>query len=351
MGTDKKITKLKRIKWGILGTGSIAKKFAKDMFFSNSGEVFAVASRDIQKAKDFAKKFNVKRFYASYDELINDKEVEVVYIALPNTLHKEWCIKAAQKKKHILCEKPLAVNYQEVKNIIDEAKKNKVFLMEAFMYRCHPQILELIKHIKNKTIGDIKQIQASFGLKKEYDPEHRLFNPNLAGGSILDLGCYTVSISRLIAGVSCGKYLSEPKEIIATGKIGSSKVDEYASALLKFESDIIAEVSCSITFYLENKVRVFGTDGTLILEYPWFANLEKKIPSEIVILKGKDKKILKVKEKRPLYTIEIDKVNEFIIKGKKQAPYPYITWDDSLGNIKVLDKWREEIGLKYDFEN
>lgn len=342
---------MKKIKWGILGTGNIAKKFAKDLKFSSFGELFAVASRNFYRAKEFAKKFNVKKFYGSYDELLNDKDIEVIYIALPHTLHAEWCIKAAKKRKNILCEKPLAVNYKQAKAVIDEAKKQKVFLMEAFMYRCHPQIPKLISLLRDKVIGNIKFIQASFGLKKEFDPNSRLFNPNLAGGSILDLGCYTVSISRLIAGVANNKLFDEPKQIVAFGKIGSSKVDEYAYALLKFENELIAEVSCSLTFYLENKLKIFGTDGILILEYPWFANLDLKVPSKIAIIKNGNKKILRIKEEKPLYTLEIDKVNEFILKKRKQAPYPYVTWQDSLGNIKVLDKWRKIIGLKYSFEN
>ncbi|MEM5831468.1 MAG: Gfo/Idh/MocA family oxidoreductase, partial [Candidatus Aenigmatarchaeota archaeon] len=179
---------MKKIKWGILGAGGIAKKFACDLKFSEFGELYAVASRDIKKAEEFAKNFAASKFYGNYEELLKDKEVDVVYISLPHTYHAEWTIKAARNKKHILCEKPLAVNYAQAEAVVYEVKKQNVFLMEAFMYRCHPQIKKLIEllNAKNRTIGDVKHIQASFGFKGYFDPQSRLFNQDLAGGGILD---------------------------------------------------------------------------------------------------------------------------------------------------------------------
>lgn len=343
---------MKKIKWGILGAGGIAKKFACDLKFSEFGELYAVASRDIKKAEEFAKNFAASRFYGSYEELLKDKEVDVVYISLPHTYHAEWTIKAARNKKHILCEKPLAVNYAQAEAVVYEVKKQNVFLMEAFMYRCHPQIKKLIEllNAKNRTIGDVKHIQASFGFKGYFDPQSRLFNQDLAGGGILDVGCYPVSISRLIAGVVNNKLFDNPKEVIGFGKIGNTNVDEYAVALLKFENDIIAEVSCSITFWLDNEVKIYGTDGTIILKNPWLAGLECKIPSIIIIKKSEKEEQIKLEDKKPLYAIEADVVAQSILEGKLQPDYPCMSLEDSLGNIKSLDMIRESIGLKYNFE-
>ncbi|MEN3013428.1 MAG: aldo/keto reductase [Endomicrobiia bacterium] len=343
---------MKKIKWGIIGTGSIAKKFAFDLKFSQLGELYAIASRDIKKAQEFSKEFLCEKFYGSYDGLLKDEDVEVVYISLPHVYHAEWTIKSARAGKHILCEKPLTVNYAEAEAVIYEVAKHKVFLMEAFMYRCHPQIRKLIEllNAKNRVIGDVKIIEASFGFKGWFDPDGRLFNHSLAGGGILDVGCYPVSIARLIAGVANNKLFDEPKEVIGVGKIGSTNVDEYAFGLLKFENDIIAKISCSITFWQENSVKIFGTEGSITLKNPWLAGLEGKIPSVIVVQKENNTEEIKIDTHLPLYTLEADIVNRSILENKTQPDYPAMSWQDSLGNMKTLDKWRKAIGLEYDFE-
>ncbi len=344
---------MKKIKWGILGLGSIAKKFAADLKFSDNCELFAVASRDIKKAEDFAKEFGAQKYYGSYEKLLEDNDVDVVYISLPHIYHAEWTIKAARAKKHILCEKPLTVNYAEAEAVIYEVEKHNVFLMEAFMYRCHPQIRKLIEllNAKNRTIGEVKLIQASFGFKGYFDPNGRLFNQKLAGGGILDVGCYPVSISRLIAGVANDKLFEEPKEVVGFAKIGETKVDEYASALLKFPNDIIAEVSCGITFWQENVVRIFGTEGTILLKEPWHAGLEMKRPAIIVVTKDGIDEEINVEVNKPLYAIEADVVAGNILYGGKTQPnYPAMSWADSLGNMRTLDMWRSSIGFEYEFE-
>ncbi len=344
---------MEKVKWGIIGTGAIARKFAADLKFTEKCELFSVASRDIKKAEEFAKEFGAKKFYESYEKLLEDKEVDVVYISLPHIYHAEWTIKAARAKKHILCEKPLAVNYAEAEAVIYEVEKCNVFLMEAFMYRCHPQIRKLIEllNAKNRTIGEVKLIQASFGFKGYYDPNNRVFNHSLAGGGILDVGCYPVSISRLIAGVANNKLFEEPTEVFGFAKIGKTKVDEYASALLKFQNDIIAEISCGITFWQENVVRVIGTEGMILLKNPWLAGLEMEIPSIIVVSKDGKEEEIKIEVNKPLYALEADTVASNILYGSRTQPsYPAMSWNDTLGNMKTLDMWRKSIGLEYEFE-
>lgn len=341
---------MKKIRWGILGTGSIAKKFAFDLKFSRLGYLYAVASRNIERARNFAEEFGCKKFYSSYEDLIEDKEVDVVYISLPHIYHAEWSIKAAKKGKHVLCEKPLAVNYKEAERVISEVSKCNVFLMEAFMYRCHPQIMKLIELLKSKEIGEVSIIKASFGFKAKFDPFGRVFNHELAGGSILDVGCYPISIARLIVGVLKNKMFDEPYEVVGFGKIGVTNVDEYVVGILRFKDDIIAEVSCSITFLQENTVKIFGEKGIITLINPWHAGLDGKIPSLITIQHNDITKTIEISNNLPLYTIEAELVNNCILENKTQATYPAMSWQDSLGNISVLDKLRFAIGLKYNFE-
>src|SRR3990172_933033 len=146
-----------KIRWGILGTGNVARMFAKGIANSSKGELFAVASRTLANAQAFGKEFDVPLQFGSYEALIEDPEVQVIYIALPHVLHAEWAIRAANAGKHILCEKPLAMNYTEAQAIVDSARRNDIFLMEAFMYRCHPQTAKLIELLRSKVIGDVRK--------------------------------------------------------------------------------------------------------------------------------------------------------------------------------------------------
>ena len=189
-----------KLSWGIIGTGGIAKTFAQGLIHSRTGKLIAVGSRDHSSAKSFAEKFNPITAHGSYEALLADPDVQAVYISTPHPFHAEWCIKAARAKKHILCEKPLTLNYPEAMVVAEAARENKVFLMEAFMYRCHPQTAKLVDLIRSGEIGDVGVIQATFSFKGHFHSNGRLFSNELGGGGILDVGCYAMSIARLLAG-------------------------------------------------------------------------------------------------------------------------------------------------------
>jgi predicted dehydrogenase/aryl-alcohol dehydrogenase-like predicted oxidoreductase len=341
-----------KLKWGILGTGGICKTFAEGINHSENGEVIAVASREKEKAEKFGDEFNIPLRFADYEKLINNNKVDIVYIGIPHSLHAEWAIKSARAKKHILCEKPLTLNQYEAMRVIEEAKGNNVFLMEAFMYRCHPQTEKLIEILKEKIIGDVFIIDAAFSFRTNVDITHRLLNHYLAGGGILDVGCYCVSMSRLIAGVAGGKQIEEPIEIKGTGVIGKeSRVDEEACALLKFPSGIMAKLSIGLKVRQDSVLKIYGTEGWILVPEPWIParNGEK---TKILINKY-DKNMteeITVETKKPLYTIEADTVAKYINMGKKEAIFPAMTLEDTLRNMKVLDTWKKEIGLVYDME-
>ncbi|MDW8364718.1 MAG: Gfo/Idh/MocA family oxidoreductase, partial [Abditibacteriales bacterium] len=201
-----------KLNWGILGTGRIAQTFAKAVINSNTGKLVAVGSRTQEAAERFGEEFQVPRRYGSYEELLRDDVVQAVYISLPNHLHAEWTIKCAQAGKHVLCEKPLTVNFAQAMTVIEAARYHGVFLMEAFMYRCHPQTARLVELIKEGVIGEVRLIQVSFAynLGPKYE-NIRLSNP-CAGGGIMDVGCYTTSMARLIAGAAVGRDFADPVE-------------------------------------------------------------------------------------------------------------------------------------------
>ena len=223
-----------KVRWGILGPGSIAKAFAGGVAGSRTGTLAAIATRDPGKA-GLAETFPGARILAGYDALLADADVDAIYISTPHPFHAEWAIKAAEAGKHVLCEKPLALTAFEADAMIHAARKAGVFLGEAFMYRLHPQTLQLVELIRSGVIGELRMVKSSFGFAMPgFMPEHRLYGNDLAGGGILDVGGYPVSIARLIAGAAAGKPFAEPDEVVGTGHLGQSGVDEWASALLHF---------------------------------------------------------------------------------------------------------------------
>jgi predicted dehydrogenase len=335
---------MKPIRWGILTTGRIAGIFAQGVRASKTGLLQAVGSRSLSSARAFAEKFHIPKSYGSYDALVNDPSVEAVYIATPHPLHAQWAIRCAKAGKHILCEKPLTMDFRDAVKVVDAARRHRVFLMEAFMYRCHPQTTRLVELIRRKIIGEVRLIQASFCFDSPVDLKNRLFNPKLGGGGILDIGCYPVSMARLLAGAARGKPFAEPLEVKGLGVIGQkSRVDEMALATLKFEGGILAELSCGIRVNRgESMVKIDGSKGSLTVLSPWFAKWNAGT-SYFLLQKHGEKKSRKIPVHcdRNLYTVEADRVAECIRKGRMECPA--MTWADTLGNMKVLDLWQESI--------
>ncbi|MGQ9555930.1 MAG: aldo/keto reductase, partial [Anaerolineae bacterium] len=336
------------LRWGILGTGAIAHSFAKALLNSNTGELVAVGSRTAATAERFADEFGVANRHASYQSLMADPEVDAIYIALPNHLHLEWVIRCAEAGKHILCEKPLASNYAEAMVAVEAAHYHDVFLMEAFMYRCHPQTARLAELVRQHVIGDVRLIEARFSFNVG-QPRYDQFRHQSAsaGGGIMDVGCYCTSAARLIAGASTGKDVAEPLEVKGCAYLDPiGRIDEWASAVCRFPGDIIANLTCGMMVSVDSMVAVWGSDGHILVPNPWFPG-EK---SEILLFQQKEKEPQKIEviTGSPLYTIEADTVARSL--ERRQASAPCMTWDDSLGNMKTLDCWRKDVGLVFDNE-
>ena len=343
----------KQLKWGILGAGNIARQFARGVAASQTGTLVAIGSRDQSRADKFAAEFSIPAAHGSYDQLLADTNVQAVYIATPHPEHAEWAIKAAEAKKHLLVEKPLALNHAQAMAIVEAARANDVFLMEAFMYRCHPQTQKLVELIRQRVIGDVRVISACFSFHAAFNPTARLFNNALGGGGILDVGCYCVSMARLIAGVALGKDFAEPTAVTGQARLGKTGVDEWAIASMKFpggdSGDILAELSTGVSVNQRNVVRIFGSEGHLVLANPWipardggdekiaYQRTGQEKPTEVV-----------VHSDRQIYAIEADTVAMYI--EQRQAASPAMSWDDSLGNMQTLDRWRDAIKLVYDSE-
>jgi len=336
-----------RLQWGILGTGNIAKAFAKGLAASKTGRLVAVASRSKEKADQFGAEFGVKRCHGSYEALLADKDVQAVYVATPHPMHAEWAIKAAEAGKHVLCEKPIGINHAEAMAIVEAAQRNDVFLMEAFMYRCHPQIRKLVELLRAKAIGEVRMIRATFGFNAGFNPESRLFKNALGGGGILDVGCYTTSLARLAAGAAQGKDFAEPIDVRGMGHLCGTGVDGWAIGELQFPGGLVAQIAAATQLNMDNQVQIFGSDGSLVIPDPWIPNRDGG--SSKILLRAKEKtEEIVVEAGAPLYTLEADTVAAHI--DRRQAASPAMTWDDTLGNMRTLDRWREAVGVVYESE-
>lgn len=338
---------MSKLRWGILGAGRIAGVFARALAQSRTGELLAIGSRSQESADRFGEEFGVPRRYAPYEALLADPEVQAVYIATPHPTHAEWAIAAAKAGKHILCEKPLTMNYAEAVEVIEAARRHDVFLMEAFMYRCHPQTARLVELIRAGALGRVGVIQATFSFKGPEDPTARHLNKDLGGGGILDVGCYPVSMARLLAGAALGTGVAEPLEVQGTGHLGDTGVDDYALACLRFPEGILAQLATGVRLRQENVVRVFGSEGMVYVPWPWQPG---RVPGPITITLHRwetdESQVITIEADRGVYAFEADVVAENL--ERRQAPYPAMTWDDTLGNMKVLDRWRECLGLEYE---
>lgn len=339
------------IRWGIIGPGAIAKTFAGGIANSQTGTLAAIATRDPGRP-GLADSFPGARIVHGYEALLADADIDAVYIATPHTGHAEWAIKAVRAGKHVLVEKPIALSAHEAEAIYHEARKAGVFAGEAYMYRLHPQTARLVELVRSGVVGDVRLIKSSFGFDMgEVKPDHRLFSNSLAGGGILDVGGYPVSMARLIAGAVDRKDVCEPQQVLGIGHLGSTGVDEWASAVLKFQNGIVAEVSCSIRVQQDNVLRIIGSEGRIEVADFWFASGHTGGTGRIdIIRKDGSRETVEVEEKRWLYAFEVDAAGEAIRAGRQEFAAPGMTWADSIGNLRVLDHWRAAIGLEYGIE-
>ena len=259
----------KNYRWGILGAGRIADKFCTALNFVEGAELYAVASRDKDRAKAYADKFNASKWYDNYNELINDENVDIVYIATPNVFHHELAMACMQQKKAVLCEKPLSINYRLSKQMVAQAKESQVFLMEGMWTSCMPFIEKIQQLIKEDVIGVPQYVEADFGFTAPIDFESRLFNKALGGGSLLDIGIYPVFLATLILG--------EPSAIQSVTKLTATGVDEYCNLVLQYPQGQTAHLLSTISFSTAIEASISGAKGRIVIENPWFKATELSV--------------------------------------------------------------------------
>jgi D-xylose 1-dehydrogenase (NADP+, D-xylono-1,5-lactone-forming) len=248
------------VKWGVLSTAHINDKFLAGVRESNTVEILAVASRDQRRADEYAREHEIPRAHGSYDALLDDPDVEVVYISLPNSLHIEWTLRALRNGKHVLCEKPLSRSAAEVDAAFDVAELEGRLLMEGFMYRHHPQTRRLTELVNEGAVGKLRVIRATFGFVTG-DADNVRLKKSLDGGGLMDVGCYCVNTSRLLAG--------EPERVAAEQALGGEGVDVALAAVMRHADDVITHFDAGLALDTRDLLEVVGDAGALRLEDPW----------------------------------------------------------------------------------
>ncbi len=311
---------MNKIRWGILGTGKITGALIRGIRASEDGELVAIASRDLARAEKHAAENQISRAYGSYEELLADRDIDAIYNPLPNSLHAPWTIAAAKAGKHILCEKPLAPTPAECARMIAAAKRYRVVLMEAFMYRFHPQSAKIKELITSGTIGKLRQVHSSFTFSLSDLSNVRLSKP-LAGGAVMDVGCYCINLSRYLFG-------QEPSEVFAAAHFGKqSGVDEQLIGLLKFRDGGVASFDCSFQVAFRWGAEAVGSSGRIVIPTPW----KPANPSTITLTSGGKSEEVIVAGDDP-YKLQVDHFNAVVRRKAKLVLPP----SDGLANARVM---------------
>ncbi|WP_221366923.1 Gfo/Idh/MocA family protein [Clostridium perfringens] len=322
---------MKKLKWGILGPGSIARDFAQALNMVN-GEVYAVASRNKERAEKFARENNVKKAYGSYDEIIKDKDIDVVYIATPHSNHYEYIIKSLNNNKHVLCEKAITVNERELEEALKIARENNLVLEEAMTLFHMPLYEKVIKKINNEDLGKVNMVQVSFGSFKEYDENNRFFNLDLAGGALLDIGTYALSFARYFLS-------SMPEEILSTVKKAKTGVDEESGIILKTKEDEVATISLAFRSKMPKRGIVSCDNGFITID-----NFPRANKATINYLDGAVE-VIECGEEEKALDYEVIFMEERI-KENKESNSIDLTYDVT----KIMNKVRKDWGIVYPFE-
>ncbi len=321
--------------WGIIGPGRIAHKLAKGLKVVKNANLYAVASNKKERADSFAKEYSADETYYSYKELVQDPNIDVVYISTPHRFHYEQVKLALEANKNVLCEKPFTVNAKQAIELIDIAKDRNLFLMEALWTRFLPAYQKAKTWLDEGKIGDIKFLSSSFGFSFPFDPESRKFNHDIAGGALLDLGVYNIAISQWVTG-------KNPKSFSAFGTIGKTNVDEMTAVTLEYDNGIISQFNCNLLTNNDNEFIIYGTKGHIKIHSMFWR-------SEKTTLFTNEEELIELCPFRASgFEYQIEEVINCISNGAKESKV--MPLKQTLNNIQLMDGIRKEIGLKYNFE-
>jgi len=306
------------VSWGFLSTANINDKLLAGAAESDRVDVIAVASRDVARAEAYLRERGIERAYGSYEELLADPDVEVVYISLPNSLHIEWSIRALEVGKHVLCEKPMSRRAEEVERAFDVAERSGRLLMEAFMYRHNPQTARLKELVDGGAIGRLRLLRAAFSFPLA-DAENVRLDASLDGGGLMDVGCYCISGTRLLGG--------EPEHVYGEQVLGESGVDELFTGTMRLRGDVLAQFDAGLVLQVRDELEAIGEDGSLFLDDPWHC---KRPVIELRTAGGVEEIAL---EPADSYRLQLENMSD-AIRGEAE---PLLGREDAVGQARAIE--------------
>ncbi|MCC9063776.1 Gfo/Idh/MocA family protein [Flavobacterium piscisymbiosum] len=319
-----------KINWGIIGLGNIANQFAADLLLLQDAALVAVASRDHNKAIEFAKKYNCTKSYDSYEALFQDDQVDIIYIATPHDSHAELSIKALENGKHVLCEKPMSLSYKDALRMIEASRKHNKFFMEAFWTRFIPSVKEILEKVHQGIIGDVKYIKADFAFYADDAAGGRLFDKKLGGGALFDIGVYPLFLSYILLGI--------PKDIMAKSIYHKNGIDLQTSMILQYEN-AQSVLHASIISESDMKATISGTQGHIQLNSPWY------IADGYSVSKNDKKETFSLPNLGIGYTHEAIECHNCI--RNNQIESKLWSHQNSLDLSKIVEEIKNQIGLEF----
>ena len=323
------------IHWGILGTGNIATSFATGVATMQDAKLAAVGSRRMATANAYGDRFHIARRYASYEELVQDPVIDVVYIATPHSAHLENMLLCFEAGKPVLCEKPFTINADEARVAIDRARQAKLFVMEATWMRFTPLIQELRKLLADGAIGDVRMVNADFGIRVDFDPSFRLFDPALGGGGLLDVGIYPLSLAQMILGT--------PTQVTGLAELGKTGVDEQSAAVFGYAGGQLAVLHSAICTETPQEATIVGTKGWIRIHAPWW------MPEAMTIqLSGESPRQVNIPFGANGYTFEAAEVHRCL--RAREVESPMMPLSETIAVMETMDALRRQWGLRYPME-
>ncbi|GAA3750372.1 Gfo/Idh/MocA family oxidoreductase [Streptomyces tremellae] len=320
-------------RWGVVATGGIAARFTQDVAELDNAQVVAVASRNEASAKEFAGRFGVARAYGDWAGMFADPEVDVVYVATPHSAHREAAGAALVAGKPVLCEKPFTLNVREAQELVDLARQRGLFLMEAMWTYCNPVVRRLVELVRDGAIGEVRSVRADFGVAGPFAPGHRMRNPALGGGALLDLGVYPVSFAQLILG--------EPARVQADAQLSPEGVDVNTGMLLGWESGAVATLTCGLDGVSGTRATVTGTRGRIDLPEGFFD------PDSFVLHRASAEEPEVVRADSALHGLQHEAAEVAACLSAGRAESPLVPLAGTLAVLRTLDTVRERVGVRY----
>lgn len=324
------------IRWGIIGTGSIAHSFAKGLAAVKHARLVAVASRTRESAGRFGDEFGLPHRHVGAAELAANRDVDAVYVATPHPMHKEDTLQCLDGGKAVLCEKPFAINAAEATQMIRSAREKRLFLMEAMWTHFFPAMAKVREIVASGRIGEIRQVHASFCFRAGWDPDSRLLSPALGGGALLDVGIYNIALARMV-------FQQRPSRISSMAHLGKTGVDEQSSVILGYDNGAMAVLTCAVRTNTLHDAEIYGTDGYIRIPHMFWQ------PDRILVKAGEDpEQELRFDRLGNGYNYEAEEVGRCLSSGLTESPV--VPLDTTLENMETLDRCRRQWGLAYPME-